>query len=90
MKLIRMIRTMAGPDGIRPAGSGPYTVSDEEAAMLVQADAAEIVATISDRAMDDVLTPDREVATVAGAPEAAVQRKSAPRKRAKKSTGGDA
>ncbi|MCA9903834.1 MAG: hypothetical protein KC547_08260 [Anaerolineae bacterium] len=82
MKLIRMTRTMASPAGIRTAGSGPYTVSDDEAAMLVAAGAAELVATITDREIGHVLTPDREVATVDPVDEAAV-RKPAHRKRQK-------
>lgn len=69
MKLIRMTKTMAGPDGVRQAGGRPFTVSDEEAAQLVEAGAAVIIATIQ---AAEVLTPDQETATVASAPEQAV------------------
>lgn len=75
MKLIRMTKTMAGTNGVRAAGGRPFTVSDEEAAQLVAANAAEIVATITAQTETDVLTPDRsgaETAALAGPPEAAV------------------
>ncbi|MEZ4714298.1 MAG: hypothetical protein R3A44_44370 [Caldilineaceae bacterium] len=55
MKLIRMLKTMAGPDGVWHPGMKPFTVDDETAEMLVNAEAAEIVATI---------TPAVEAATV--------------------------
>jgi hypothetical protein len=82
MKLIQMTKTMAGPGGVRPAFGRPFTVGDEEAAQLVAAGAAEIIAVITEQAEADVLTPDRETA-VRSAPEQAIQAKAAP-KRVKK------
>jgi len=77
MKLIRMLKTMAGPKGTYVAGS-TTTVGEREAAALVGANAAEIVA--------DITLRPPETTAIDGAPERTVQRKSAPRKRAKKST----
>lgn len=73
MKLIRMKKTMAGPDGVRQPGMKPFTVSDEEAAQLVAADAAEVIATIADA------QPAPETTALQGAPETAVP--TAPKKR---------
>ena len=77
MKLIRMKKTMAGPGGVRSPGMKPFTVSDEEAAQLVAAEAAEVIATIAD-------APEMETAALASAPEAAVieQPKKRPAKKA--------
>lgn len=81
MKLIRMLKTMSGPNGTRSPGLKPFTVSDEEAAQLVAAQAAEIIADISATDIDDVLTPDIETATAEPDVEQAVTPK--PRKRKK-------
>lgn len=88
MKLIRMTKTLAGPEGVFTAGS-QRTVSDEEAATLKAARAANIIADITEETEGEILTPDKETAAVAGAPERAVQAAAKPRKRAKKSTEGD-
>jgi hypothetical protein len=82
MKLIRMTKTMAGPDGVRVPGMKPFTVSDAEADGLVAAGAAEIIATISEQLTAAVLTPDLETAVAEPARETAVVAK--PRKKAAK------
>ena len=66
MKLIRMLKTMAGPNGVRSPGMKPFTVSNEEAEQLVAAEAAEVIATIAD-ALVEV-----ETTALSGAPEMAV------------------
>ena len=43
MKLVRMLKIMAGPEGVRHPGMKPLAVSDQEAAELVAAEAAEVV-----------------------------------------------
>jgi hypothetical protein len=81
MKLILMKKTMAGPSGVLASGM-QKTVSEELAAQLVAADAAEIIAHVADISIE-VLTPDRETAMVSGPMEKAIQAKAAP-KRTKK------
>lgn len=73
MKIIRMIKTMAGPAGVFTSGQ-MYTVDDTTAEQAVDAHAAEVVATIAE-------TPSQETAAVAPAPEAAVM--ASPRKKVK-------
>lgn len=82
MKLIRMTKTMAGPNGVRHPGMKPFTVPDEEAAQLVTAEAAEVIATIADPvAQDDGLPVEIETATVDPVVETAARPK-ATKKRA--------
>ncbi|HMR01760.1 MAG TPA: hypothetical protein PKA43_00150 [Candidatus Competibacter phosphatis] len=84
MKIIRMVRTMAGPHGVFPAGQ-VRTVADEVADPLIAAKAAVLI-----RALAPPGPPQppadggrgQETAAVAPAPEAAVP--SAPRKKVKK------
>lgn len=65
MKLIRMLKTMAGPGGVRSPGMKPFTVSDVEADQLVAAEAAEVIAVIADPAQAaDELPVEMETATV--------------------------
>ena len=85
MKLIRMTKTLAGPGGTFPVGSR-RTVSDAEAAALKAARACDILGDVPAEAAAEIVTPDKESAAVAGAPERAVAAKATPRKRAKKST----
>ena len=61
MKLIRMKKMMAGPAGTRPPGL-QLTVSDVEAAMLVEAEAAEVIAEIADEATS--INPVTETADI--------------------------
>lgn len=68
MKLITMITTMAGPQGVRQAGT-KVQVSDEEAALLVAAGAAKTITA-------------GETAARAGGPEKAIVKK-IPAKKAK-------
>lgn len=72
MKLIRMKKTMAGPAGVRHPGLKPFTVGDEEAAQLVAADAAEIIATIADATVI-------ETTAVTGPPERTTVRQTKPK-----------
>ena len=84
----RMAALTVGPGTDDATQVGPL-VNEEAAAKVdelvtvaVAAGAAELVATITDREIGHVLTPDREVATVDPVDEAAV-RKPAHRKRQK-------
>lgn len=79
MKLIRMTKTLAGPNGVRQPGMKPFPVSDEEAAALVAAEAAEIIAEINDA--ETAVNDDIETATAEPAAEQAVQPKPKRRKR---------
>lgn len=86
MKLIRMTKTLAGPDGVFTVGS-QRTVSDAEAAALKEARAADIIADITEETEGEILTPDRpatssgaEIAAVVGAPERAVRKRPAKKK----------
>ncbi len=47
MKIIRMLKTSAGPKGVFPKGQ-VRTVDDLTAAILIDSDAAELVATIAE------------------------------------------
>lgn len=67
MKIIRMLKTMAGPYGIYPAGQ-VRTVEDVTAAMLIGAEAAELVANI-------VQPVIMETAALEPAPETSVEPK---------------
>lgn len=67
MKIIRMLKTMAGPYGVFPMGQ-VRTVDDDVAAMAIGAGAAELVAVIAE-------PPAMETAAVEPAPETAVARK---------------
>lgn len=46
MQIVRMIKTMAGPDGVFPVGQ-VRTVDDAAAEMLIGAGAAELIAVIT-------------------------------------------
>jgi hypothetical protein len=76
MKLIRITKMMAGPDGVRHPGQ-TLTVDNDSAAMLVDAGAAEVIADIQ---AADVLTPDIETAAVDPVVETAVQPKAKTKK----------
>ena len=85
MKIIRMTKTASGPSGTFPTGM-VRTVDDMTAAMLIGAEAAELVANVAQPPADSVsretLTPppspslyrggEEEVAALEGAPEMAV------------------
>lgn len=75
MKLIRMLKMMAGPGGVRHVGK-TLTVSDDEADQLVAAEAAEVIAVIADPAQEaDELPVEMETATVDPVAETAVRPK---------------
>lgn len=46
MKIVHMLKTMAGPDGVTPVGK-TMTVDEVTAAQLVEAEAAEVIATVA-------------------------------------------
>lgn len=78
MKLIRMLKMMAGPGGVRHVGK-TLTVSDDEADQLVAAEAAAVIAVIAviaDPAQEaDELPVEMETATVDPVAETAVRPK---------------
>lgn len=82
MKIIRMIKTMSGPNGTFPPGM-VRTVDDATAAMLIGAEAAVlspgVVQPAADASAGELAEP--EAAAVEAAPEVAV---TAPRKKVKK------
>lgn len=82
MKLVRMTKTMAGPQGILGVGTQTL-VTDELAQRLVAAEAAELIGepSIPEVKEAEILTPDKESAAVESAPEKAVTRKPAAKKR---------
>lgn len=81
MKLVRMIKTMAGPNGVRTAGD-VLSMSDQEALILLDARVIEVVA--------DIRPPAPESTATTGAPETTARAKPTRRKRApRKSKAGE-
>lgn len=86
MKIIRMLKTMAGPSGVFPAGQ-VRSVDDVTAAMLIGSEVAELVGRVQPAAdpptalVSEAEATEAETAAVEAAPEAAV---TGPRKKVKK------